>query len=125
MAEDDCDSIAGQVVLNAAIVGLIMCAPCRDVTAQTPASGDVIVRIYIAHEIGHLLLGTVVHPKTGLMRGHWTTHGRIGAWAFSSAEGAGMRDGLASRDETAVLGIRPAIVGRLTPKKRESPKAPP
>ncbi len=198
MAAGECDAVAHHVTLNAAIVvGLIACALCCDVTAQTSASGEVIVRVYnvagvpatqteagesvaaelltaagihvrwrncrtvqgpaaiasdacdgilnarelivrvvraprissdnpdalgysdvdvrarmgtlatvfadrvhalaaeryfdeeillgraIAHEMGHLLLGVVTNPKTGLMRGHWVTDIRLGDWTFS------------------------------------------
>jgi hypothetical protein len=59
----------------------------------------------IAHEIGHLLLGTALHPATGLMRGHWSHDELRGAtpayWGFSPREAAQMRRGLASRTPAA------------------------
>jgi len=80
----------------------------------------------IAHEIGHLLLGVVAHPKTGLMRGYWVTDIRLGDWTFSSAEGTGMREGLASRADAGVLAmVRPDTTGDVAAKKRGSPKASP
>jgi hypothetical protein len=65
----------------------------------------------IAHELGHLLMGTSTHPRRGLMRGHW--HGRDGRlqlasdWLLSRAEGAKMRRGLVARSR---LPPQPATV---------------
>jgi hypothetical protein len=49
----------------------------------------------IAHEIGHLLLGTASHAYGGLMRPHWLA-GELQRdwpldWVLSSSEGARMR----------------------------------
>jgi hypothetical protein len=53
----------------------------------------------IAHEIGHLLLGTPDHSKDGLMRAHWSQNELRGmmpaSWRFSPREAAQMRNGLA------------------------------
>lgn len=52
----------------------------------------------IAHEVGHLLLGTLEHSETGLMRSAWNTAGRRQSdWFFSSSEAARMRAGLEAR----------------------------
>jgi hypothetical protein len=55
----------------------------------------------MAHEIGHLLLGTTRHANRGLMRGRWTTielmKNRPWDWALSPDEGALMRRALAVR----------------------------
>jgi hypothetical protein len=55
----------------------------------------------MAHEIGHLLLGTTQHADRGLMRGVWTTidlqKDRPWDWALSSEEGVVMRRTLATR----------------------------
>jgi hypothetical protein len=55
----------------------------------------------IAHEVGHLLLGTTRHTRAGLMRAIWTkeTLGRDEArdWLFSPAEGRTMRAALRAR----------------------------
>jgi hypothetical protein len=55
----------------------------------------------IAHELGHLLLGTATHARSGLMRSSWTTdeirrHYRVD-WVFSPAD----RSALISAAETA------------------------
>jgi hypothetical protein len=55
----------------------------------------------IAHEIGHLLLGTTRHADRGLMRGLWTTidlqKDQPWDWALSAEDGARMRRALAAR----------------------------
>jgi hypothetical protein len=55
----------------------------------------------IAHEIGHLILGTVDHPRHGLMRATWNA-GELRRdmpldWIFSEAQGTEMRLRLAAR----------------------------
>ena len=60
----------------------------------------------IAHEIGHLLIGTTHHSRTGLMRARWTDvelRRSIGVeWRFSRSEARRMRAGIARRSERAV-----------------------
>jgi len=51
----------------------------------------------ITHEIGHMLLGTLNHSESGLMRGHWSSRGRTADWMFSSVEASSMRDGVNAR----------------------------
>jgi len=55
----------------------------------------------MAHEVGHLLLGTRAHNREGLMRGEWTTielaRNRPWEWALSRADGAAMRQAIVRR----------------------------
>jgi hypothetical protein len=64
------------------------------------ASGQLLGRA-MAHEIGHLLLGTTHHADRGLMRGLWTTSDlkkeQPWDWVLSREDGARMRRGLAAR----------------------------
>ena len=59
----------------------------------------------IAHEIGHLLLGSAEHPRLGLMRALWSHDELRGAkpaiWGFSAREAAQMRQTLRGRVRTA------------------------
>jgi hypothetical protein len=62
----------------------------------------------IAHEIGHLVLGSVAHAPFGLMRATWKVdevrRGLPVEWRFSVSEGAEMRQRLAARiDDTPVV----------------------
>jgi hypothetical protein len=57
----------------------------------------------IAHEVGHLLLGTSNHARVGLMRARWQVdelrRDRPFDWRFSPEEGSGMRWRLLARSE--------------------------
>ena len=60
----------------------------------------------ITHELGHLLLGTLDHSETGLMRGTWNTPGRRRSdWFFSSSEADRMRAGLDARVLSTPLAV--------------------
>ena len=60
----------------------------------------------IAHEIGHLLLGTNSHSEVGLMRARWSVSelklGFPRDWVFSRDEATRMRDRLSERMRIAV-----------------------
>ena len=62
--------------------------------------GEILGRA-MAHEIGHLLLGTARHADRGLMRGRWTAIELLNNhpldWGLSREEGALMRRALALR----------------------------
>ena len=59
----------------------------------------------IAHEIGHLLLGSGEHPRIGLMRARWSNDELRGLkpahWGFSSREAAQMRQTRRGKSRTA------------------------
>jgi hypothetical protein len=46
--------------------------PIRQLEEETHVSPSVILGHAMAHELGHLLLGTSSHSPSGLMRAHWT-----------------------------------------------------
>jgi len=46
--------------------------PIQQLQDETHASPSVILGHAMAHELGHLLLGTNSHSPSGLMRAHWT-----------------------------------------------------
>lgn len=56
--------------------------------------GQLLGRV-IAHEIGHLLLGTSAHAESGLMRAHWLggelQRQRRADWVYSTVEAFNMR----------------------------------
>lgn len=71
----------------------------RDAAARAGASQGALLGRVMAHELGHLLLGSGYHGPGGLMRAHWPDAmlTRNGAeWQFSVAEAARMQDVLAS-----------------------------
>jgi hypothetical protein len=55
----------------------------------------------MAHEVGHLLLGTNQHASHGLMRASWSgadlRRNRATQWLFGGEEAEAMRKGLANR----------------------------
>lgn len=60
----------------------------------------------LAHEIGHLVLGTAEHARYGVMRATWTAAEirrclPLDCWRFSAAEGEEMRLRLLARDEAS------------------------
>jgi hypothetical protein len=68
----------------------------------------------IAHEIGHLLLGTLDHSDIGLMRGHWSTRGHTDDWVFSVVDGGRMRRAVTARANGAPLAIARAAHSSIT-----------
>ena len=59
----------------------------------------------IAHELGHLLIGSANHARFGLMRAHWSQNelrrARPADWRFSGAEATQMRRVLLGRTHAA------------------------
>ena len=55
----------------------------------------------VAHEIGHLLLGTAAHAPSGLMRAAWPQHAlrreRAADWIFTARDAQAMRDAVRTR----------------------------
>ena len=70
--------------------------------AQAGADAAVLLGFAVAHEIGHLLLGTNAHAAAGLMRAVWSRaqlqHAEIGDWRFSPDEAVKMQSALEKRN---------------------------
>jgi hypothetical protein len=79
--------------------------PIRAIAGRTSTGAAVLLGRAIAHEIGHLLLGSGEHARLGLMRALWSHDELRGAkpasWGFSSREAAQMRQTLRGRSRTA------------------------
>ena len=71
--------------------------PVRAVAEQAFTAVPTLLGRAIAHEIGHLLLGSAEHPRSGLMRALWSRDELRGLkpahWGFSAREAAQMRAG--------------------------------
>jgi len=69
--------------------------PVRAVAEQAFTAIPTLLGRAIAHEIGHLLLGSAAHPRSGLMRATWSRDELRGLkpahWGFSAREAAQMR----------------------------------
>ena len=72
--------------------------PVRTIAGQASTPVPTLLGRAIAHEIGHLLLGSAEHPRFGLMRALWSHDELRGVkpahWGFSRREGAQMRETL-------------------------------
>jgi hypothetical protein len=79
--------------------------PVRSVAARAATPVTTLLGRAIAHEIGHMLLGSGQHSALGLMRGLWS-HDEIRGlkpahWGFSAREAARMRRTLLGKSRTA------------------------
>jgi hypothetical protein len=79
--------------------------PVHRIADRASTASPVLLGRAIAHEIGHLLLGSADHPRLGLMRAFWSHDELRGSkpadWGFSSREAAQMRQTLRGRSRTA------------------------
>jgi hypothetical protein len=79
--------------------------PVRTIGERASSGIAVLLGRAIAHEMGHLLLGTADHPRLGLMRALWSNDELRGLkptnWGFSAREAAQMRQTLRGRSRTA------------------------
>lgn len=64
----------------------------------------------IAHEVGHLLLGTADHAPDGLMRAAWSQHAlrheRPGDWVFTPRDAQAMREAVHVRTARQLAALR-------------------
>ena len=79
--------------------------PVRAVAGRASTSWPTLLGRAIAHEMGHLLLGSAEHPRLGLMRALWSHDELRGLkpahWGFSAREAAQMRQVLRKLSRTA------------------------
>ena len=87
-------------------------AVARIATRTSVEPGTLLGRA-VAHEVGHLLLGSTHHTTTGLMRANWTgTQLQRLDWSFSPADRRQMQRSLAARLEAAAPAV---VLARLQP----------
>ena len=96
------------VAQHAGILATIYLDRVDALAAQAGVDRGELLGRAIAHEVGHLILGTVDHPRFGIMRATWRAEELRRDlpldWIFSSDEGAEMRRRLAARaSETPVV----------------------
>ena len=79
--------------------------PIRAIAARASTRTAVLLGRAIAHEIGHLLLGSAEHARLGLMRALWSNDELRGLkpanWGVSRREAAQMRQALRGRSRPA------------------------
>jgi hypothetical protein len=76
----------------------------------------------MAHEVGHLLMGTTTHASRGLMQAQWpgTRFERQQAWSLSRSEARQLSRGLAARAGAAAEAVARAAAGWGTSRERAS-----
>jgi hypothetical protein len=88
-------SAAVDVSLHAGTLGTVYADRVASLAAATGKDEGELLGRAVAHEIGHLVLGTVDHPPIGLMRATWTSdeirRWRPSDWTFSAAEAVEFR----------------------------------
>jgi hypothetical protein len=79
--------------------------PIRTIAERASIAMSELLGRAIAHEVGHLLLGSGVHSREGLMRAFWSQdelrEAKPAHWRFSASEAARMRSGLTARGRAA------------------------
>ena len=94
---------AVDVVQHAGTLATVYVDRVDELAAQAGVDRGDLLGLVIAHEIGHLILGTVEHSPFGLMRATWKAGELSRAlpldWVFSGSQGAEMRRRLIARDE--------------------------
>jgi len=82
---------------------------------QARVSATTVMARAIAHELGHLLLGTSTHSAYGLMRPTWTpdelARNRPIDWTIPAEEGQKMQQALARRAESDLAAARTPALG--------------
>jgi hypothetical protein len=98
------DSLGDAYVDTVAASGSLATVYVDRVAAMSRASGidaGTLLGRVAAHEIGHLLLGTATHRRSGLMRAEWSTmllQRRMASdWRFSTLDAESVREGVLKR----------------------------
>jgi hypothetical protein len=90
---------------RAGVLMTIDVVPIRAIAERASLEAATLLGRAIAHEMGHLLLGSSSHPRSGVMRAFWSHDELRGAkpahWEFTAVEAARMRQGLAARGPNA------------------------
>jgi hypothetical protein len=80
-------------------------SPVRNIARRSATAIPTLLGRAIAHEIGHLLLGSADHSRLGVMRARWSNDELRGVkpahWGFSSREAEQMRQSLRGKQRTA------------------------
>jgi hypothetical protein len=80
-------------------------SPVRIIARRSTTPIPTLLGRAIAHEIGHLLLGSADHSRLSVMRAQWSNDELRGVkpahWGFSSREGAQMRQSLRGKQRKA------------------------
>jgi hypothetical protein len=96
------------------VLASVYAATVADRSAKSGVPQPTILGRVIAHEIGHLLLGSNSHSAHGLMRASWDVRWpHPSEWRFSAADAAAMRSRLRPGHEGDVASFVSAAGGGL------------
>jgi hypothetical protein len=109
--------------LRGGVLMTVDLSPVRTIAAGTATKFATLLGRAIAHEVGHLLLGSAQHTRLGLMRALWSHDELRGLrpahWGFSAREAARLRAAL------HIAAVRQAESGgRTAPTTPIAPTAP-
>jgi len=83
--------------------------PIQQLEEETHVSPSIILGHAMAHELGHLLLGTNSHSESGLMRAHWTredlTNASKGKLRFSKEQCLKIRSRLTTSEYVEIATV--------------------
>jgi hypothetical protein len=86
---------------HAGVLATVFADRVQAVALRTRRNVAVLLGRTVAHEVGHVLMGTAQHATRGLMRARWLDnelHRNVeGDWLFSTEEGVRMRDRIVAR----------------------------
>jgi len=109
---------AVDVVQHAGTLATIYVDRVEALAAQAGVDAGELLGRAMAHEIGHLILGTIDHAPFGLMRATWRadelSRDMPLDWIFSGTQGSEMRRRLAARDDTGPVPESVVAEARLT-----------
>jgi hypothetical protein len=115
-ARDSLGSSLIDVSQHAGSLGTIYTDRVRALATQAGVDEGALLGRAIAHEIGHMLIGTSEHSRVGLMRAVWVTkelrRDQPSDWVFSGREGAELRQRLEAR-------TLPTLMARATGASQE------
>ena len=99
-------SVLGYAYIDArdGVGGVLATVLTDRVHAQADRDGvqrEHLLALTIAHELGHLLMGTAAHSRQGLMKERWSAsdvqRGPLARWGFSAADKRALRLGVSAR----------------------------
>ena len=83
------------------VMATVLAVPVEHVARDVGGPAERLLGSVIAHELGHLLLGSTAHARTGLMSSRWFRQDMrskvLAQLRFSRSEGRELREGLARR----------------------------
>jgi hypothetical protein len=113
LAEQDRVTLGDSLVdtrLRAGSLATLYVTRVSALAARCQVDGRLLLGRAVAHEIGHLLLGTSAHASSGLMRAAWSQQAlrdeRPDAWTFTAEDAHAIRDAVRMRTARRLAAAR-------------------